>query len=630
MSEARRTDIDTLRGISVISVLIYHIDSAIFPNGYLGVDLFFVISGYVITRSIIKELKNGNFNFFDFYSKRARRILPALLFVLLISLIFAGFFFLTADLKRFVESLISSLGFVSNFYFWITGGYFSSNDQLKPLLHLWSLSVEEQFYIFFPIFLFLIYRIFKNKNFYLIGIILASLISYSLNYYFLSHTDTVFFLFPTRIWQFGIGAAMALCPNLKIKNLWFESFYYFLAIFLITYNFLATLKFLPDGTLMCIGLSLILLKPINEKNFLSKIFQFRPIIFIGLISYSLYLWHWPIISFLKYIYIDGLTIQIIILATIFISAISFLSWKFVEQPFLNKRSGIYKYDYLRLFKFITLKYSVLVFVSLIIVFSKNLPSRYDKFPNLLAQSIRSSYDCPPFKYKKFYETYGCYINLKKDSSPDNILLGNSHAYMYGWPFIEHLNKINKSGLILQFSCQPFIDKNSSQKCLKKAKRRFNSILKTNKKEKVFIGLTWNSKRLINEKGEIFTDTDFKIIKKSIDNLINQLKINNKDVYLLGPLQTPNYDFASKNSRQIIFKGKKYNYKEPLEEFENNYRTIINYYEKKLGNKFIQPHKKFCDANYCYFSDKGGAFFADRSHLSKYGSMKMLTIFEKID
>ena len=630
MSQARRTDIDTLRGVSVISVLIYHLNSSFFPNGYLGVDLFFVISGYVITRSIIKDLQNGKFNFLNFYIKRARRILPALLFVLLTSLLFAGIFLLNADLKRFVESLVSSLGFVSNFYFWLTGGYFSSNDQLKPLLHLWSLSVEEQFYIFFPIFLFLIYRFFKNKNAYFIGILLASIISFTLNYYFLSHTDTVFFLFPTRIWQFGIGAAAALSPHLKIKNLWAEFFYYFIAIFLIVYNFCVTTKSLPDGTLMCIGLSLILIKYSNEKNFLSKIFQFRPIIFTGLISYSLYLWHWPTISFLKYIFVDGLTKQIIFLTIIFIFTISFLSWKFIEQPFLSRQSNIYKYNYLRLFKLITLKYFLLIFISLTIIFSKNFPSRYEKLPNLLAQSIRSSYDCPPIKYRKFNETFGCYINIKKDSSPNYILFGNSHAYMYGWPLIEHLKKINENGIILQFSCQPFIDKNSSKACLKKAKIRFQSILKTKNNEKVFIGLTWNSKRLVNEKGEIFMDTDFKYRKKSIDNLINQLQKNNKEVYLFGPIQSPNYDFASEYSRQIIFKGKKYDNKKPKEEFENNYRSIINYYERKLGSKFIKPHKKFCDENYCYFSDDKGAFFSDNSHLSKYGSMKMLTIFDNID
>ena len=193
MIKNRRFDIDTLRGISVISVIIFHIDSLIFPNGYLGVDLFFVISGYVITKSILKSLKNKTFSFSRFYLKRARRILPALLFVLLISLIVAIIILLTADLKRFSESLISSLGFVSNFYFWLTGGYFSTNDQLKPLLHLWSLSVEEQFYLFFPIFFYFLYKLFNNKKNHLIGIILISAISFSLNLYFVSNSDLVFF-----------------------------------------------------------------------------------------------------------------------------------------------------------------------------------------------------------------------------------------------------------------------------------------------------------------------------------------------------------------------------------------------------------------------------------------------------
>ena len=173
MIKIRRTDIDTLRAISVISVIIFHLDKILFPNGFLGVDLFFVISGYVITNSISKSLKSKNFSFLNFYLKRARRILPALLLVLLTSLIIATVILLTADLKRFSESLLSSIGFVSNFYFWLTGGYFSTNDQLKPLLHLWSLAVEEQFYLFFPIFLFIIFKIFKKFKYYLLGIIIV-------------------------------------------------------------------------------------------------------------------------------------------------------------------------------------------------------------------------------------------------------------------------------------------------------------------------------------------------------------------------------------------------------------------------------------------------------------------------
>ena len=159
MNKSRRIDIDVLRAISVISVIVFHLDKSFFPLGYLGVDIFFVISGYLITKIIIRELDNKQFSFRNFYLRRIRRILPALLIVLFTTLLVAFSILLTSDFKVFTESLLASLGFFPNIYFWITGGYFGSNDELKPLLHLWSLGVEEQFYLFFPIvFLF----IFKN------------------------------------------------------------------------------------------------------------------------------------------------------------------------------------------------------------------------------------------------------------------------------------------------------------------------------------------------------------------------------------------------------------------------------------------------------------------------------------
>jgi peptidoglycan/LPS O-acetylase OafA/YrhL len=624
MIKTRRTDIDTLRGISVISVIIFHINNSFFPYGYLGVDLFFVISGYVISKSIASSFKNRNFSFYKFYLKRIKRILPALLLVLLISLISAAIILLSADLKRFSESLIASLGFVSNFYFWLTGGYFSTNDQLKPILHLWSLSVEEQFYLFFPIFLFFLYRFFNQLKYYLIGIILVSIISFSLNLYFISHSDTVFFLFPARIWQFGIGASLALSPKLKIKNLWVDTIYLILAAFLIIYNFLNTVEFLPDATLMCIGLGLILFKKINEKNFLYNFFKIKPLIFTGLISYSLYLWHWPIISFLKYIYIEGIPYYIIFLSLVLIFILSILSWQFIEQPFL------YKYSNSTSIKFIVISFSLLLVTSVAIISFNNIPSRYEKFPNILAKSIKSSYDCPPIKYRKFKDTYGCYVNSNTKQSPKNILLGNSHAYMYGWPFIEYLKSLNQNGIILQFSCLPYIDKNTSQDCLKKAKIRFNSIVKTKNNENIFIGLTWYSNNLVDAEGNIFIDKNFELRKKSLNFLIDELEKNNKSVFLIGPIPTPNYDFASEYSRQIIFNGNKYKIKKSRKEFEDEYKDIINFFVKKLGDNFLQPHKKLCDNTNCYFADKNGALFSDGNHLSKYGSMKMLPLFKKLD
>ena len=186
MIKERRVEIDSLRAVSIISVIVFHLDRYFFPNGYLGVDLFFVISGYLITRSILNDYKKNNFSFYKFYLRRIRRIFPVLLTVL-IFVFFSGYFILlTPDLKKFSLSLLTSLGFISNFYFWITGGYFSINDELKPLLHLWSLSVEEQFYLFFPILIFLIFKYTKKINFFLIFILIITFISFAINIFFIS------------------------------------------------------------------------------------------------------------------------------------------------------------------------------------------------------------------------------------------------------------------------------------------------------------------------------------------------------------------------------------------------------------------------------------------------------------
>ena len=265
-----------------------------------------------------------------------------------------------------------------------------------------------------------------------------------------------------------------------------------------------------------------------------------------------------------------------------------------------------------------------------ILLHNNIPSRYEKYPNLLAQSIKSSYDCPPIKYKKYYYTYGCYINSKSSENPKNILFGNSHAYMYGWPFIKYMKDTNMSGIILQFSCLPFIDKNTSVGCLSKARERYNSIISSKKNENVFIGFTWYSNKLIDEKGKKYFDNSFELRQKSLNFLIKELKKNKKNVILIGPTPKPSYDFASEYSRQLIFNGDKYKLDENREIFDGQYADIIKYYENKLGKNFIQPHKKLCDDKKCYFADKKGALFSDGSHLSKYGSMKMLPLFYDVN
>ena len=628
MNKTRRVDIDSLRGLSVISVIIFHLDHSYFPNGYLGVDLFFVISGYVITKSIIKKYYEGNLKFTEFYLKRIRRIFPVLLVVLISSLLVGIFLLLISDLKNFSESLLTSLGFISNFYFWITGGYFSTNDQLKPLLHLWSLSVEEQFYLFFPIFLYLLFKISKKINFYLVSIVLISLFSFFIDVFLISkgHTDAIFFLFPARVWQFGLGIYFALLTNIQLKDIWIDRLYLLIAFILIIFNFIYKISFLPDATLMSLGTAMILYRKDNKKNILSKLFSFKPLIFIGLISYSLYLWHWPVISFSKYVYIEELTFGIIFfcIATIFL--LSFLSWKLIEQPFLHT------FSIKKVLTFVSISYLCLVFFTIIIIYSNNFPSRYDKFPNLLASSLGSTYTCPLKDYRKFGNNYACLINSKIEEDSRNIIFGNSHAYMYGWGLNDHWLESNQKGYIIQMdSCFPFIDKNISIKCIKKAEDYFKTIINSQNIKNVIIGFNWHRKKFVDKKGETFNDKNFDIIKKSTDNLIYQLQKYNKNVYLMGPIDIPNKLFASELSRSIIFKNlKNYELYNSKKNFDLKYSKVIDYYEYKLKNNFLKPHSQLCKGARCYFADENGSFFSDAHHLSYYGSIKMKNLFKNIN
>ena len=224
--------IDGLRAIAVLSVILFHANfnfyNINFKGGYVGVDIFFVISGYLITKLILIEQNKGEFTFSNFFLRRIRRIMPALLTVAAVTYPFAIFFFLPLPLLEYVGSLISGIFFTSNFFFYFNEiNYYASPSIYKPLLHYWSLSVEEQFYLIFLIFFYFLLKLKKDLNFNLFIIFLVISLSFIINVFFISkgHRDVIFFMFPARVWQFGIGVLIAMLPPLKIKNPLLDFFY---------------------------------------------------------------------------------------------------------------------------------------------------------------------------------------------------------------------------------------------------------------------------------------------------------------------------------------------------------------------------------------------------------------------
>jgi peptidoglycan/LPS O-acetylase OafA/YrhL len=332
-----RPDIDGLRAVAVLSVVAYHLNFRFITGGYVGVDIFFVISGFLITSILQRQMEGSRFSLGNFYERRVRRIAPALTAVLLVTTIAAWFFLLPLQLEDYARSLAAAALSVSNILFWRQAGYFATPSEMKPLLHTWSLAVEEQFYLFFPLLLLTIHRYFKRYLKQTIAAIaLLSLLDSA--YSVLHDPNRTFFLIDTRAWELLIGSLLALdvFPAIpaSLRNL--SSGLGLSMILLADVLFRpATLFPGPTALLPCIGAALIIAAGREGATLVGKVLSLRPVVFVGLISYSLYLWHWPLLIFYKLGIIPGaifgghvnssLLLDMLIVAS--------LSWQFIEKPF---------------------------------------------------------------------------------------------------------------------------------------------------------------------------------------------------------------------------------------------------------------------------------------------------------
>ena len=288
-----RQDINGLRAIAVLAVVFYHADLELFKGGWLGVDIFFVISGYLISNIIISELNDGTLSFKTFYLRRVRRILPALFSTLLLTIPFAYFFLTPKAMEEYIDSLIASIFFFANYHFMNLDFYVAESTKLMPLLHTWSLAIEEQYYLLFPLLAFLVYKYFKKYFTFFIGFITVG----SLYLNTLSQSLDKFYRLEFRIWELLLGVlVMILSSNLKIKHL--EKIGLPLMLFPIFYFGDSWINHAEPKLIALIGVSLIIFSNTNS-SMLTKVLSFKLISIIGLSSYSLYLFHQPIFAFFR-------------------------------------------------------------------------------------------------------------------------------------------------------------------------------------------------------------------------------------------------------------------------------------------------------------------------------------------
>ena len=429
MKNFYRSDIDALRGYSIIFVILYHSrfyynDFFLFSGGFIGVDIFFVITGYLITKLLVTEYNsNKKINILDFFERRIRRLIPVLILVLLIASIFSVLVLEPTKLKQFAESFFASIFFVANIYFNYFGNFYETNASLKtPLLHLWSLGIEEQFYILYPFFLLISLKYFKK--FIIFFIFLGFIISLGFAEYASSrHTMFNFYMLPSRAWEIAIGALVALIT--LSKKIRFKDYLINIILFLGFITLLLFLFLFSSGnkhpsliTLIPVGITSILIYIGEKENKvkLKELIYNKYVIFFGKISFSLYLWHFLIFSILRNSYIDEsfyTKIIIIILSII----LSIFSYKFIEQKYRDRNIGFKKVR-----KFIIILFIPTLILNTTIIRDKNF---FKSFYSIDGINLTEWHDTE-WIIKKIRKL--AFKNYFPDNNKKNILIvGNCHA-----------------------------------------------------------------------------------------------------------------------------------------------------------------------------------------------------------
>ena len=631
-----RPEIDGLRAIAVIAVILYHAEITIlghhfFKGGFIGVDIFFVISGYLITSIIFKELvTTGTFSFKHFYERRIRRILPALLFVMLASLPFAWMYLLPSSFIDFSKSILYSLGFSSNFYFHYSGQlYGAESGLLKPFLHTWSLSVEEQYYILFPIVLLITFKYFRK---YLIHIlILGFVISLGLaEWGSRNHPSLNFYILPTRGWELLAGSILAyfeITNNHRSKNKTLNLILPSIGLFLVGHSilFFNDKMFHPSFYTLSPIIGVCLIIWFSQKDeLITKILSTNLFVGIGLISYSLYLWHYPIFAFARWInFVQGsLFKQLILAAVILISSI--LSYYFVEKPARDKKN---------IFRVII---SILfLFISILLIFNFNVIQK-DGYKDKL-NFISKNYELDNKIYSVESKNFEINYNYNDYDDRKNVLIvGNSHAE----DILEILSKTNLKNKIYFNLTSPKIrkdDYNFQISYLYKFLTEKKSIIDfykgdfSNHLRKQYD----NADLIILSSGYFDADLDI------LDDLIKILKKDDKKIIVFDHALHQLTKTTFNRLDYYVYKNKKFPKKDILKKIEEE--MFLDLKNKKELNKkieliakkndafFIKREKIFCNVNLkrCPSITKDGhKIYWSYGHITNEGAEFFARIIEK--
>lgn len=634
-----RPEIDGIRALAVVPVILFHAGFEFFSGGFVGVDVFFVISGYLITTVIMNELASGSFTLLQFYERRARRILPALFFVLILCLPFAWMWLNPKDLASFGRSLVAVPAFVSNFSFWLESGYFDQAAELKPLLHTWSLSVEEQYYILFPLAMILLWpRGLRWITAILSGVFLISL--GIAQWGAVNEPNAAFFLLPTRAWELLIGVFVAF----YLRNNQIEGQKYLpevasvLGMALVVYSIVAFDETTPFpgvyALVPTIGTALLILYT-SPQTLMFRILSARSLVGVGLISYSAYLWHQPILAFARHRSLgelsDGILLALIALSLVMAA----FSWRWVEKPFRDKQKITARAVW-SLSLFLSLSF---ILVGLLLVSNNGFSSRFNT--DLSTVKIVTQQHCHNSPKTRD-------LNLIKQNTfcklgdqaqtPNTFLLGDSHAGAIADELGEQFANIDEA--VYAFSggfCAPasgFSLQKYGADCTEEMALVLDFVINNSKIQNVIIYAQWSNfttgKRgkwqpqvaCLNKQCADAPSGNRQLFATALADTLSELIDANKRVILIK--STPEFKHhVIENIYKKELSGNKsmFNVTDKRAYLARN-ALMESIYPSLTGVELVDPFPLFCEADLCQPIQDGVPLFHDTNHLTNFGADRL--------
>lgn len=636
-----RADIDGLRALAVWLVILFHFKSVSSFHGYMGVDIFFVISGYLITRIISAEIIQGSFSLAHFYERRARRLLPALSVVSLASFVAAYFLFLPEELLAFAKSLLATTAFSSNFLFWSEAGYFDMDSALKPLLHTWSLAVEEQFYIVFPLILMACYRWARGHvKGILVGLFVVSFAA-NIAFVFNDMHESAFYMLPMRMWELLVGALIALgfVPQMKharapdlcawggfilillgvrllpVEDLYFPGFY-------------ALLPVMGAGLIIYAGQN-------GALPFVNKVLSIAPAVFMGKISYSLYLWHWVFYVFGQYYFLGDMGKPLKVFFILACVGVSYLSWRFIEQPFRVKRALPTRRA---VFAGATVCALFLMLCGGFLVQTQGARFKYD--PQTLALlDVQVGGKYPAVHIPELDRRVSIFGASQDLADATIVVWGDSHAKAIAPALAEFAQTHGTSGLLMAGNdCMmpsavgAGVFKDTG--CMLRTDEVLDYFVQAPHIQTVIVAQRWAARlhKWFDGDDPEGRRAMISLREQSLQHIAEALKAAGKELVVLA--QVPEIQHASPNIPSVLARAALYDLDLDLRVDVAGYlkhqRHMMPVYEGLVAKgdaRVAWPHEALCESGHCVIQDEGGLmYYYDDDHLSRRGAERLAGFF----